>query len=140
MDTRSVAIVLFYSSDGKVLLQERKKKRHFDENCGFFGGGMEEGETPEQTIKREIREELGIELKKFKFLKHYHQIFENYNVIINKNAFIAKMPDMNKIKCMEGKPIVVSWEDALKLKMIPGDDVVLREMYNFIKDNSLIKK
>lgn len=36
------------------------QKTNFDDNqWGFPGGGSEEGDTPEETVKRELEEELG---------------------------------------------------------------------------------
>ncbi len=46
--------------DGKVLIAKRAKK---DALCGtweFPGGKLEEGETLEECLKRELYEELGI--------------------------------------------------------------------------------
>ena len=58
--SRSVAIVI---RDGKILMERLCYK---DANNGkeFFsvpGGGIEEGETPEQTVLRELKEECGLD-------------------------------------------------------------------------------
>ena len=58
--SRSVAIVI---RDGKILMERLCYK---DANNGneFFsipGGGIEEGETPEQTALRELKEECGLD-------------------------------------------------------------------------------
>ena len=55
--------VLVYK-DGKVLLQKRK-----DNNCwAQHGGGMEIGETLEETAKRELLEETGLIANSLEFL------------------------------------------------------------------------
>ena len=39
-------------------------------NCwDFFRRPVEEGETPEQALLREVKEELGIELQTFRFFR-----------------------------------------------------------------------
>ena len=55
MRTRSAVILI---EDGKLALIERHRagKHYF----AFPGGGVDEGETPEQTAIREAQEELGI--------------------------------------------------------------------------------
>ncbi len=49
--------------DGKILLGERKKKSGTGHDSSFWytpGGRCEGNETPEQTVLREIKEEIGI--------------------------------------------------------------------------------
>jgi nucleoside triphosphatase len=63
MKTRNVAILLL-ENDGKILLQKRSMSaKRFAGQWGLFGGGIEEGETPEQGLRREISEELNLKLK-----------------------------------------------------------------------------
>lgn len=62
---RSAGIVI---KDGKVLLIHRFNKG--DEYWVFPGGGVEEGETPEQAAVREIDEEAMISVVPKKFLYH----------------------------------------------------------------------
>lgn len=49
--------------DGKVVLV-RKNGGPYDGKYDFPGGSIEFGETPQQALKRELLEEIGIELKK----------------------------------------------------------------------------
>lgn len=53
--TRAVAIVI---KDNKVALIHRKKEGR--DYWVFPGGGVEEGETPEEAVVREIQEELSL--------------------------------------------------------------------------------
>lgn len=57
---RSVLIPYRVRPDGQfeVYLQQRDDMGPFPDQIGFFGGGIEEGETPEQAIVRETQEEL----------------------------------------------------------------------------------
>src|SRR5437899_1133034 len=52
--------------DGKVLLIKRVKPGV--EYYIFPGGGVDEGESIEEALKREVNEELSLEVKKFKSL------------------------------------------------------------------------
>jgi len=50
--------------DGHYLLQLRDNKEgiFYPGHWGLFGGGVESGEEPVNAIRREIKEELGIEI------------------------------------------------------------------------------
>ncbi|MBI4276596.1 NUDIX domain-containing protein [Candidatus Uhrbacteria bacterium] len=52
--------------DGKTLLAKRKGS-HAEGTWGSLGGHVEFGESPIEAVKREAREELGIELKNVTF-------------------------------------------------------------------------
>src|SRR5689334_14750892 len=64
--TASVAAIIT-NQDGKVLLLD-----HFlrpGPGWGIPGGFIEHGEQPDAAIRREIREETGLELEKLTFLR-----------------------------------------------------------------------
>lgn len=50
-------------SDNKVLVTQRSSKMNLPLKWEFPGGKIHAGETPEECILREIREELGISIK-----------------------------------------------------------------------------
>ncbi len=56
-----VSAVALVDIDGRVLLSKRPKGKYLEELWEFPGGKMEEGETPEHALIRELREELNIE-------------------------------------------------------------------------------
>jgi 8-oxo-dGTP diphosphatase len=49
------------TDSGKVFIAKRKPPGRMPGMWEFPGGKIEEGETPEQCLKRELREEFGIE-------------------------------------------------------------------------------
>ncbi len=74
---RSVAVFILFDRNGGVLLQHKvKDSKVLQNHWAFFGGGIEKGETPEQALQREAKEELGIELKGADFLGRYVAPFE----------------------------------------------------------------
>ena len=58
-----VAAVALVDTDGRVLLAQRPEGKQLAGLWEFPGGKVEPGETPEATLIRELREELGIIVK-----------------------------------------------------------------------------
>ena len=48
---------------GKVLIARRKPGRHMGGKWEFPGGKVEPGETPEESLERELQEELAIQVR-----------------------------------------------------------------------------
>ncbi|MCC6919100.1 MAG: (deoxy)nucleoside triphosphate pyrophosphohydrolase [Alphaproteobacteria bacterium] len=58
-----VAACALIDVDGRVLLAQRPPGKTLAGLWEFPGGKVEPGETPEETLVRELREEIGIETK-----------------------------------------------------------------------------
>ena len=56
-----VSAVALIDRDGRVLLSQRPKGKAMEGLWEFPGGKIENGETPEAALVRELHEELGIE-------------------------------------------------------------------------------
>ena len=75
-----VASCALIDDDGRILLARRPEGRSMAGLWEFPGGKVEPGETPEQALIRELREELGIELSQaclapFTFASHAYADF-----------------------------------------------------------------
>jgi len=128
----SACIIL---NNDKILLQKRdfKKNIFYPGYHGFFGGAKEKNETYLSCIKREINEELGINIKKkrFKFFSKNsldfspikEKIFFRYYYVLKLNN-----KEVKKIKIKEGialKKIEINKAINSNLKIVPYDSFVL---------------
>lgn len=58
-----VAAVALIDTDGRVLIAQRPESKPMAGLWEFPGGKVEEGETPESALIRELHEELGVDTK-----------------------------------------------------------------------------
>ena len=75
-----VAACALIDADGRVLLAQRPQGKTMAGLWEFPGGKIEQGERPEETLIRELKEELGIDVKEaclapFAFASHSYDDF-----------------------------------------------------------------
>ena len=62
MIERRVAVVFLVDPEGRILMQHRDRHAKVSPNqWAMPGGKIEEGETPEEAARREVREETGLD-------------------------------------------------------------------------------
>lgn len=59
---RVVVVGVIERTDRRILIGQRRKSDSSPLKWEFPGGKVEEGESPEEALRRELREELGVEL------------------------------------------------------------------------------
>lgn len=57
------AAIIVNRADELLLLRRSPLTLRWPGTWGIAGGGMEDGETPEQALRRELREELGLDFR-----------------------------------------------------------------------------
>ena len=127
MRNRSVAIVV---RDGKILMERLCYK---DANNGreFFslpGGGIEEGETPDECVLREVMEETGLRLTEYRLRGKVYFISEAWDdeemYLYSATGFEGEIIR----NCDEGDLCWVEKEKVFDLPMWEGDRYFLKEM------------
>ncbi len=84
---QKIAAIILENDNGDFLLALRDNKSWipFPNHWDLIGGHVEEGETPEEALVREYKEELGLELKEYRFYKEFlclkGDAFENIKYI-----------------------------------------------------------
>lgn len=132
MITRKVSAVIFYDDKNRILLQDRTGYKNPGEEYGFWGGGIENGETPEQALVREIKEELNYNLKDFKFIGVFYGQHKDFKLIMY--TFISKLVDVSNFKQKEGRGMkLVDLKTAEKLLIWPWDKEVIMKLKIILK-------
>src|SRR3990167_3225025 len=89
---RPTTAVIFENKKGEILLIKRKKepkKGYWDVSGGF----IDNEETLEAGVRREVKEELNIKLKEFKYIGSYYgrYLYKGFNYHTLCFAFVAKL-------------------------------------------------
>ena len=112
----------YAENNGRWLMMHRVKKSG-DENAGKWiglGGHLQEDETPEECVRREVREEAGLELEDLRLRGILTFILPDWG---NELTFLytARVPDVSLPECSEG---ILEWipEDrVMELPLWEGD-------------------
>jgi 8-oxo-dGTP diphosphatase len=70
---KQIAAIILENDRGELLLALRDNKSWipFPNHWDLIGGHVEEGETPEEALVREVKEELDIDIKDYAFFKKF---------------------------------------------------------------------
>lgn len=96
---------------GKVLIAKRKKGDRFEGLWEFPGGKIEAGESPEECLRRELREELGVEVETKELLCSVS--FETSGLFIELMAFRTSLL-AGEVQCHDHDEI--HWVEPENLK------------------------
>ena len=117
----------YIEKEDKYLMLHRVKKVNdinHDKWIGV-GGKFEEGESPEECLLREVKEETGLTLKKFRFrgiVSFKSNEYENEYM----HLFTATEYEGDMIECDEGELVWVPKKNIKDLKIWEGDKIFFR--------------
>jgi len=120
-----VAVAVIINQDDEFLITKRSADQHQGDKWEFPGGKVENNETSQEALCREIREELGIEIQS---ATHITDIIHDY-VDDNKKVLL----DVYEVKSwlgepqgLEGQPIRwVKRNDLSQFKFPKANDEIL---------------
>lgn len=105
----SVALI---EKDGKILMGNKKPGvGPYPDTWRLPGGGIEEGESPEDALKREIMEEIGVNVTDLKFIGLYeddepdkdnvmtHYVFHMFKIKVDGEGSISD--ELTQIKWID---------------------------------------
>ena len=117
----------YIEQDDKYLMLHRVKKEH-DENHDKWigvGGKFEDGESPEDCLLREVKEETGLTLKTFSYRGLVTFVSDEYGTEYM-HLFTATEYEGELQDCEEGELVWIPKTDMEKLNLWEGDKVFLR--------------
>ena len=126
-DPRNVTVVCYLEKDDKILMLHRTKKEN-DVNHGKWigvGGHVEAGESPEECVIREVREETGYTLENYRYRAIltfcYNDEPDMYLFLFTADRFSGE-----QIECNEGDLQWIPKAELEALELWQGDRIFHR--------------
>lgn len=118
----SAAIIM---KDNKIFVTQRGYGE-FKDWWEFPGGKIEEGETPEECLKREIKEELEADINIDKYLCTVEYDYPNFH--LKMECFICSLID-GHLELVEAEDAKFITNDQLdSIDFLPADLLVVKEL------------
>jgi 8-oxo-dGTP diphosphatase len=126
-------------NEGKILICQRPRGKRCEMLWEFPGGKIEDGETSEECLIRECREELGITIVPEKMIQEVK--YDYPDVSVNIRFYMCKFVD-GEPTCLEHNDIQwLTLEEILNLPLCPADKKMLKlteqEICEFIRHDHL---
>lgn len=147
-DRPPIKSTLCYITLGDYYLMLYRNKKVNDPNAGKWigiGGKIEPGETPLEGVKREVKEETGLEPENFNFLGVISFRSDSapaeemylYTALLPKDE-VKEEADLPKIDCNEGTTGWIHRDKVLSLNLWEGDKEFLKPLMNGEKNINLM--
>ena len=122
----------YIEKDNKYLMLHRVKKENNlnkDKWLGV-GGKFEDGESPEECLLREVKEETGLTLTSYKFRAIITFVSDQWGVeymhLFTADAYEGELPETFMRDCAEGELVWVPKNEIENLQLWEGDKIFFR--------------
>ncbi len=112
--TKSIGVAVIWNDQGLILIDRRRPEGLLGGLWEFPGGKVEAGETIEDCIRREIREELDIEIEVGQHLITIHHAYTHFQVVLNVHHCRYISGEPKPIECDE-----IRWVTLAELDQFP---------------------
>lgn len=113
----AVDVICYHAQTGKIAVIERQFPPL---GLALPGGFVDEGETVMDAARREMREELNVDLKTLQFLGYYDSPTRDPRCHVISFAFVAVITEMP-----------VAGDDAKSVILVSPDEALVNEVFCF---------
>ena len=125
-------VAAIISKNGKIFATQRGYG-DFKDGWEFPGGKVEQGESPEQAIIREIKEELGADIKVTGFLTTVEHDYPTFH--LSMDCFWAELKEGSSVELLEHEAAKWLSLDSLdEVDWLPADIKVVEAIKDSLKN------
>ena len=135
MNFTKLTTMCYIEKDGRTLMLYRNKKEN-DVHEGKYvgiGGKFEPGETPEECVVREVKEETGLTVKELRYhgmvsFPKFKDEEDWYMFLFSCNDFEGELTEEKMKECLEGDLVWVDNNEVPNLNIWDGDKLFMEWM------------
>ena len=130
MNVKKETVLAYIEKDNSYLMLLRNKKKH-DINANKWigvGGHLEKGETPEDALIREIKEETGLDVISYSKKGLIHFNYDDISELMH--LYVVNDFKGELIECDEGTLKWIKKCDLFSLELWEGDKIFLKKLIN----------
>ena len=122
---KTVVSIALINNENEILLSKRPEKKHLSGFWEFPGGKVEDGETPEKALIREVKEELNIDIndKCIAPLSFSEFDYKNFQLLLL--LYVCRRWDGEPMSMESNKLEWVKPNMLRDYKMPPADDALI---------------
>ena len=128
---KTIKVVAAIIEDGENIFATQRGYGEFKGKWEFPGGKIEDGESPEEAIIREIKEELDTIIKIEKLIDTVEYDYINFH--LSMKCFLCTIKQGNLILKEHSAAKWLTKDNLDSVDWLPADKSILKNIINFIK-------
>ena len=130
---KTVKVVAAIITKGGKIFATQRGYGDFKDGWEFPGGKVEQGESPEQAIIREIKEELGADIKVTGFLTTVEHDYPTFH--LSMDCFWAELKEGSSVELLEHEAAKwLSFDSLDEVDWLPADIKVVEAIKDSLKN------
>ena len=125
-ERKRIEVVAAIISDGNKIFATQRGYGEWKDWWEFPGGKMETGETPEEALRREIREELATEISVDNFLTTVEYDYPKFHLTMH--CYICKIKTGSLMLLEHEAARRLTLEELDSIKWLPADVLVVESL------------
>ena len=125
------AVIIGVTDNNRILLSKYAGRSY--KNYALLAGFTEIGETLEETVQREVMEEVGLKVKNIRYYKSQPWAFTDTMLM----GFFCELDGEDKIKIDEDELALAEWFEREEVPMPASMESLTNEMIMEFKNNTI---